>query len=196
MKELAMLSVNLRNAAYFTLVAWLLLDGLLVFTKYSRGAKSADRGSLWWVISVLWLGIALAMYRAYTPGLGSLGAATVPVQLFGFAVMALGIGIRFIAVRQLGKLHMPVVAIQADHPLMDRGLYAKVRHPSYLGATLALFGFGLGLGNGVSALVALVAALVSYGYRIHVEEIALVKGLGDRYIDYRLRTRRLIPWIY
>ena len=168
---------------------------MLFRSKYSRRAKSADRGSLWWLMFFLWIGIGLAFFLAFR-GIGDLGAAAVPVQLAGFAVMALGIGIRFLAIHQLGRLHMPVVAIQADHPLMDRGLYSRVRHPSYLGAILALTGFGLALGNGLSALAVFLAALISYGYRIHVEEIALVKGLGDRYVDYRRRTKRLIPGVY
>jgi len=187
-----MTSFELRDAACIALWAWLLVDLSVVFTKYSRRAKSADRGSLWGLIVVLWVGIALAMIQTYR-GMGAMG---MPVQFFGFAVMAFGIGIRFLAIHQLGRLHMPVVAIQADHPLMDRGLYSRVRHPSYLGAILALLGFGLALGNWISALVVLVAALISYGYRIHVEEKALVKGLGDRYVDYRRRTKRLIPWVY
>lgn len=190
-----MTSTDLRNVAYFALWAWLLVDGLLVFTKYSGRAKSADRGSLWWLMFFLWIGIALAIDQAYG-GIVRLGAVAVPVQLAGFAVMAFGVGTRFLAIHQLGKLHMPVVAIQADHPLMDQGLYSQVRHPSYLGAIVALTGFGLALGNWVSALMVLVAALISYGYRIHVEEMALMKGLGDRYVDYRRRTKRLIPWIY
>src|SRR5579859_1414203 len=128
-----MTSLDLRNAACFALLAWLVLDSFVVLTKYSRRAKSADRGSLGWLVFFLWIGIALAISLSYG-GRGSLGAAAVPAQLVGFAVMALGIGIRFLAIRQLGRLHMPVVAIQVDHPLMDRGLYSRVRHPSYLGA--------------------------------------------------------------
>ena len=190
-----MASLDLRDAACIALWAWLLFDLLWIFSKYSRRAKSADRGSLWWLAVTLWIGIATAMFLAYGRS-GSFGAATVPVQIIGFAVMALGIGVRFLAIHQLGRLHMPVVAIQADHPLMDRGLYSRVRHPSYLGAIVALLGFGLALGNWLSALVVLATAFISYGYRIHVEEIALVQGLGDRYADYRRRTKRLIPWVY
>jgi len=191
-----MISLDLRSAACMALWAWLLIDLSFVFSKYSRRAKSADRGSLWWLIVVLWVGIAAAIYLA-SARIGDLSdAVREPVQIFGFAVMALGIGIRFLAIHQLGKLHMPVVAIQADHPLMDKGLYSKVRHPSYLGAIVALLGFGLALGDWLSAVVVLAAALVSYGYRIHVEEKALVAGLGERYVDYRRRTQRLIPWVY
>lgn len=190
-----MTSLDLHDTALYVLWAWLMFDAMWVFTKYSRGAKSADRGSLWWLMLFLWVGIALAAFQSYT-SIGGLGAAAVPVQLFGLAVMVLGIGVRSVAIRQLGKLHMPVVAIQAEHPLMDRGLYSRVRHPSYLGAILALTGFGLALGNWLSTLAVLVAALISYSYRIHVEEMALVKGLGERYVEYRHRTKRLIPWIY
>lgn len=191
----AIMSLDLRNVAWFALMAWLSFDMFWVFSKYSRRAKSADRGSLAWLVFTLWVGIAAAIFLAHGR-IGSFGAATLPVQIFGFAVMALGIGIRFLAIHQLGRLHMPVVAIQADHPLMDRGLYSRVRHPSYLGAMVALTGFGLALGNGVSLLTVLVTAFISYGYRIHVEEMALVKGLGDRYVDYQRRTQRLIPWVY
>ncbi|HEX7964210.1 MAG TPA: isoprenylcysteine carboxylmethyltransferase family protein [Gammaproteobacteria bacterium] len=187
-----MTSLQLRDAACLALWTWLLVDLLWIFTKYSRRAKSADRGSLWGLFAVLWIGIAAAMIQSYR----AVGALGVPMQLFGFAVMAFGIGFRFLAIHQLGRLHMPVVAIQVDHPLMDRGLYSRVRHPSYLGAILALTGFGFALGNGISALMVVAAALISYGYRMHVEEIALVEGLGERYADYQRRTKRLIPWIY
>lgn len=190
-----MTSADLHDTALYTLWAWLLVDAMWVFTKHSFKAKSADRGSLWWLIFFLWVGIALAAFQSYTT-VGSFGATAVPVQLFGLVVMAFGIGIRFVSIRQLGKLHMPVVAIQADHPLMDRGLYSRVRHPSYLGAIMALTGFGLALGNWLSTLAVFVATLFSYSYRIYVEEKALVAGLGDRYLEYSRRTKRLIPWVF
>lgn len=185
----------LRNAAYWALFAWLCVDGLMVFTRYTRKASSADRGSLFFIMLVFWGSIFLAMTLAFRH-IGEFGDATVSVQFVGFAVMLCGIAIRSLAIHQLGRLHMPVVAIQADHPLMDKGLYGLVRHPSYLGATLAFLGFGLALGSWPAALLTLVGALVGYGYRIRVEERALVQGLGERYVQYMGRTRRLVPWIY
>jgi protein-S-isoprenylcysteine O-methyltransferase Ste14 len=35
-----------------------------------------------------------------------------------------------------------------------------------------------------------------FNWRIHVEESALCRGLGDIYRDYMRCTRRLIPFIY
>jgi len=185
----------LRNAACMLLFLWLFLDLLTVFLKFNRKAKSADRGSLWFIMLVLWgsnaAGVNLAYWRV-----GEFGAATLYVQLAGFAVMLGGIAIRSIAIAQLGRLHMPVVAIQADHPLMDKGLYSVVRHPSYFGGSLAFLGFGLALGSWPAALVIFAGALLGYGYRIHVEEQALMQGLGERYRDYARRTKRFIPGIY
>lgn len=185
----------LRNVACTLLALWLFLDLLTVFTKFDRKAKSADRGSLWFVVVVLWVSNTIGVNMAYF-GVGEFGSVTPYVQLAGFGIMFFGIAVRSIAIVQLGRLHMPVVAIQADHPLMDKGLYSLVRHPSYLGATLVFLGFGLALGSGPATGVVLAGALLSYGYRIHVEEQALMQGLGDRYREYARRTKRFIPWVY
>ncbi len=119
-----------------------------------------------------------------------------PVQISGLALLAAGIVIRSVAIAQLGPFHTPIVAIQAGHRVVDTGLYRHVRHPSYLGACLALLGFGLGLGSWLSAAFVLGMALIAYAYRIHVEETALVESLGDEYSAYRRRTYRLIPGVY
>lgn len=185
----------LRDAACMLVTLWLFLDMLAVFTKMDRKAKTADRGSLGFIMLVFWLSIGAGVSLAYG-GIGEFGTATLYVQLAGFAVMLGGIAIRAVAIVQLGRLHMPVVAIQADHPLMDKGLYSLVRHPSYFGATLGFLGFGLALGSWPAASVILAGALLGYGYRIHVEERALMQGLGERYRDYAQRTKRFIPGIY
>lgn len=185
----------LRNAACMLVALWLFLDLLVVFTKFDRKAKSADRGSLWIIMLVFWASMAIGVNLAYN-GVGEFGASSPYVQLAGFAVMLGGIAVRGVAIAQLGRLHMPVVAIQGEHPLMDKGLYGLVRHPSYFGATLGFLGFGLALGSWPAALVIVAGALLGYGNRIRVEEQALVQGLGERYRDYARRTKRFIPWVY
>lgn len=185
----------LRNSACVLMMLWLFLDFLAVFTKLNRNAKSADRGSLWMLQLEFVVSLGTGVTLAYG-GVGEYGAATMYVQVAGFVVMLSGIVIRSVAIAQLGRLHMPVVAIQADHPLMDKGLYSLVRHPSYFGAILGFLGFGLALGSWLAALLIFAGALLGYGYRIHVEEQALIEGLGERYRDYARRTKRFIPRIY
>jgi protein-S-isoprenylcysteine O-methyltransferase Ste14 len=36
---------------------------------------------------------------------------------------------------------------------------------------------------------------VAYGYRIHVEEKLLTAELGEAYVSYARRTKRLIPYV-
>ena len=56
-------------------------------------------------------------------------------------------------------------------------------------------GCGLALGNWMSALVLFAASGAGYLYRVHVEEKALVAGLGDEYLIYMRRTKRFVPHV-
>ncbi|MFO1394504.1 MAG: isoprenylcysteine carboxylmethyltransferase family protein [Steroidobacteraceae bacterium] len=74
----------------------------------------------------------------------------------------------------------------------DRG----VRHPSYTGALLAFVGYGICLGNWISLAVVTVPIAWAFMRRIEVEELALNGALGERYVAYARRTKRLVPWVY
>jgi len=88
------------------------------------------------------------------------------------------------------------VAIAADHRLIDTGPYRYLRHPSYTGALLAFLGLGLCMGNWASMLVMIVPIFLVFLRRMNVEEAALLKGLGEPYREYMLRTKRLVPGLY
>lgn len=185
----------LRVLDIWVLIVWLLVDGFVVFRRGARATSGTDRFSMLGILLANWVGIGGAIAVGFA-GVGALGAYTLPVQVFGLALLVAGIVIRSVAIAQLGRFHAPIVAIQAGHRVVDTGLYRHVRHPSYLGACIALLGFGLGLGSWLSAVLVLVMALVAYAYRIHVEERALLASLGDAYSAYRERTYRLIPGVY
>ena len=52
------------------------------------------------------------------------------------------------------------------------------------------------IGNWVSIAVMAVPILSVFLWRIHVEEAALLSGLGSQYRSYMDRTKRLIPDVY
>jgi hypothetical protein len=56
-------------------------------------------------------------------------------------------------------------------------------------------GCGLALANWMSALVLFVTSGAGYLYRVHVEEKALVGGLGEPYRDYMRRTKMFVPYV-
>jgi protein-S-isoprenylcysteine O-methyltransferase len=183
----------LRTIDISVLFVWLTVDFVVVFSRRPKDAKRPDRFSLLGVLVSVWGGIYLALALRFA---GGVGTHAVPIQIVGLTLLAAGIALRSVAIAQLGAFHTPDVAVQAGHRVVDTGLYRRVRHPSYLGASIALLGFGLGLASLASAAAAVACALIGYAYRIHVEERALLASLGEDYAAYCRRTYRLIPGVY
>jgi protein-S-isoprenylcysteine O-methyltransferase len=161
----------------------------LSIVKRARSGKSrlADRGSL----ALLWIVISCSMFLAFsqkheTPQF-DFRTLAVPATAMGVVVFVAGLAIRWYAIIYLGRFFTVNVAIASDHELIDGGPYRYVRHPSYSGALLAFFGLGLCIGNSILAV---------FLWRIHVEEAALLRGLGNQYQSYMDRTKRLIPGVY
>ncbi len=90
-----------------------------------------------------------------------------------------------------------LVRIQTErgHRVVSTGVYAWVRHPMYLGATLMFVGGPLVTGA-ASALAAGLALVPLFVVRIADEEALLTRELPG-YDDYRRRVRyRMIPFVW
>jgi len=70
-----------------------------------------------------------------------------------------------------------------------------VRHPAYTGSLLTMVGLGFVLQSWGAVLVLIAVFGVAFGYRIHVEEAVLTSKLGDEYVEYAKKTKRLIPYV-
>ena len=79
--------------------------------------------------------------------------------------------------------------------LVTGGLYRVIRHPSYLGLLLGLFGWALVFRSAIGVLVSLLL-LPPLVARMNAEEALLESEFGERYADYRRRTWRLVPFLY
>ena len=185
----------LRLFAIGLLFTWMFVDSMIVFGRRGRQARSAERLSLFVIILTSWAGTWLGILVSFAFS-GVPRSLVVPMQATGFLIMVTGIVVRSTAIAQLGRFHMPSVTIQEGHRVIDTGLYRSIRHPSYLGASIAYLGFGLALGSLVSAVIVTATTMAGYVYRMKVEERALLEALGAEYADYRRRTCRLIPGIY
>ena len=185
---------TLREYATVLFFLWLFLDGAVVFRRKSAKTENRDRFSLRIIILGNMIAWTAGIYLAYT--FYGVIHPTVPVQIAGLIVMAIGILVRTIAIVQLGRFHTPNVAVLAEHRVVDIGLYHYIRHPSYLGALIAILGWSLALDNWLSLLVIMLISIMIYLYRIHEEEAALSAALGESYASYRRRTKRLIPGVY
>jgi protein-S-isoprenylcysteine O-methyltransferase Ste14 len=169
---------------------------LLSLTKRSRGeAQSRDAKSL----RLIWIVVGAAIFLGFQ-ALGQWRDARLPrpdlCRSLGVVLFVLGLALRWYAIMQLGRFFTVNVAIATDHQLVDTGPYRFVRHPSYTGALVAFLGFALTLGNWAALLVMIVPICWAFIYRINIEERALVSALGERYVAYTRRTKRLVPFVY
>ena len=144
--------------------------------------------------------IALLLIPLATPPTAALGERLAlwtlpggaPVRWAGVALSGAGLALRIAAMAQLGPRFSPRVAMQREHALETRGLYARVRHPGYAGAWLAALGGAIAFGNALA--MPLVAAMgLMLWRRAGREEAMLERHFGDDFRHYRARTGRFVP---
>ena len=166
-------------------------------------SRSADRGSLRLLMAIIFISVGLAWVvgrrfpQARFDALFDMGPTAVTcVYAAGIAVFVAGLALRWYSMAYLGRLFTFDVAIAADHQVIDTGPYRHIRHPAYTGSLMTFVGIGLCGGNALALVVLLVPIALAFMRRIVVEEAALTAGLGDQYVDYVARTKRLIPFVY
>lgn len=114
----------------------------------------------------------------------------------GLTILAAGAGIRFVAIRTLDRHFSYELRVEKGHELVERGIYARLRHPSYLGILLITIGAPLVVQSVVGALVggALMAGVVVW--RVRTEEAMLREAFGPTYDSYAERSWRILPYVY
>ena len=127
---------------------------------------------------VVVFGLIAAVYLAF--GLSLAGIALLPDWLFylGIALMVLGIFLRQWSIALLGVFFSTLVSVQEGQTIIRKGPYRYLRHPSYTGAIMIFTGIGLAILSWGAVLVLLAASFAVYGYRIRIEEKALVERFG------------------
>jgi protein-S-isoprenylcysteine O-methyltransferase Ste14 len=138
--------------------------------------------------------LLLPIGRAFAPG--AVIGGGVWIFALGVVIGWLGLLLRWWSFVSLGKYFTVVMKTSKDQPVVDRGPYRVLRHPSYTGLLLAFAGFGLMLGNWVSAVGAVGLVLIALIYRLRIEERAMSAALGDRYRDFAANRARLIPYVW
>jgi protein-S-isoprenylcysteine O-methyltransferase Ste14 len=59
-----------------------------------------------------------------------------------------------------------------------------------------VFGFSIIMSSFYSFLILVIPVFVAAVYRIRVEEMVLINEFGDSYLEYKSRTKKLVPGIY
>lgn len=98
--------------------------------------------------------------------------------------------------RMLGEYFTFDVRVNDEQPVIERGAYSWVRHPSYTAGILMYIGVGFALGSWVSLVILFTISVFVYMKRIAFEERILEETLGERYRTYMQSRKRLFPYIY
>jgi protein-S-isoprenylcysteine O-methyltransferase Ste14 len=114
----------------------------------------------------------------------------------GLIMMTSGIAIRIWAINTLGKHFTATVTLTDNHQFISSGPYRLVRHPSYLGAFMAIVGCPIFLNAIWATLFSFIFMTIAYVIRITVEEKMLTSYFGKSYEKYKCKTKMIIPFIW
>jgi protein-S-isoprenylcysteine O-methyltransferase Ste14 len=112
------------------------------------------------------------------------------------ALVVIGFMIRIHSILTLRQYFTYSVAKVENHKIIETGLYKFIRHPGYLGQLIIFIGISTSISNWLSILFMMVPITLGYLYRIKVEERFMTEQLGEDYLNYQEKTKRLIPMIY
>ncbi len=170
---------------------------LIYFSRWSRKNAASTKAKPGKDVSTL-TNFAVLPAAVIAILLGYARVGPLPHWLFypGLTLWLLGLALTVWAYSTLGRFFSLDVQIQNEHRVIDTGPYRLLRHPGYAGVMFGLVGLGLALQSWASVLVLLLTAIAAFAYRMQTEEKFLVAELGDAYLNYMARTKRLVPYVW
>ncbi len=110
------------------------------------------------------------------------------------ALLAIGAWAGILGKRDLGAQRMPFVAPKDDGRLVTTGIYARVRHPLYLGVIALGFSWAL-LWRSAPALALAAMQMPFFDLKARREEHWLRERYAG-YAGYARRVKRFVPGLY
>lgn len=150
--------------------------------------RFVDRGGLWLVAQ----GPLMVAAFGIPPWLDALASG--PQCWIGFALFAAGIALGGWSRQALGTSFTPFPKPVEGGAQVARGPYRFVRHPIYSGIVISAAGWAIAWHSIAGALLA-VTLLVFFDMKARREERWL-EAAYPGYAQYRVRTRKLVPFLY
>lgn len=113
----------------------------------------------------------------------------------GTAIFFLGGILQLIARRQLYEDKTFEERLSAGFEAAQTGLYSRLRYPSKSALMLIILGFCLAMGSIWGVAITIILFYPSVLYKISQEDKELLDQFGDRWLDYKAQTKRIIPKI-
>jgi protein-S-isoprenylcysteine O-methyltransferase Ste14 len=179
--------------------SWLVVACWAVFFIYWLAAglgskRTAGSYSRQLLVRAIVVAVVLLLVRSRPADINVRAIVLPPaLRMLGVLVCAAGVAFAIWARRHLGKSWGMPMSVHEAPELVATGPYARLRHPIYSGIILALVGNALALS--LWWFVAVVAALIRFGYAARKEETTMIATFPRDYVAYRTRTKMIIPGI-
>lgn len=117
------------------------------------------------------------------------------VNVVGLGLFLIGVSVRIVARRTLGKYFSSDLKTPLKHELIKHGICKRIRHPAYLGSLLLSIGIPLSFSSLYGFLLTL-GLIPCFLYRMRIEESMLLKKFGEECLKYMKNTKKIIPFVY
>ena len=117
------------------------------------------------------------------------------IGILSIAFSISGLIIAITARRSLAGNWSVSVTFKKDHELIQSGVYKYMRHPIYSGILLMLIGTVLGVGT-LGVTVGFIIIFIAFWLKLRQEEELMIKHFRDEYLQYKKRTKALIPFLW
>ncbi len=174
---------------------WAFWPEIGIIRRAKSSGNTKDAKSLQVIALGMWIAFLGAYPLAWVSAL-QFSAHRVGVFFVGVAVLVSGSLLRRHCWRMLGASFTGDVRATADQVVVTRGAYAILRHPSYTAGILMNAGIGIALGSWGSAALLVLVSFAVYGYRMAIEERAMLATIGEPYERFMRTRKRLIPFVY
>jgi len=185
--------VNPALFVWLIYTLWFILAAYL--TVSAVGVKPETQGHM-----LQSVGLALALIVAFLlPRLSIfrfLDIAPVSPVLsgIGVALCVAGMAVMVWARQCLGRNWSQTVALKQGHELVTSGPYRYVRHPMYAGGIVACIGSAIAAGGPWIFLLIILGGL--FLWRVGAEDRLMAQQFPDEFLQYKRRTKALIPFVW
>ncbi|RLE56663.1 MAG: hypothetical protein DRJ40_05060 [Thermoprotei archaeon] len=125
----------------------------------------------------VWLALILGIATGYVL---DLNYSSYVLLLVGYIIFGLGMYIHYLSHRAHPRAHRGIEEI--DY-VATHGIYSWIRHPGYLGLSLAFYGLAIAFGSVPGLAIATVLTLHHYYLAVR-EERLMIEKFGTVYIKY------------
>lgn len=182
--------------AFWAAWMWAMWPEMRIMKAARQNAKSADSkdgGTVRFIFITGQIGLFLSVFFSFVR-FGAM-APRVPLFWIGLATMIAGALLRRHCWRVLGEYFTGDVKAREDQPVIDRGAYRLVRHPSYTAGMLLFVGVSLAFGNWIGTFFLMSTVIAGYVNRVRVEERALAETIGAPYVEFMRTRKRFVPFV-